>query len=301
LIGETLRYAEVASQIARTEVHDVIHAHDWITYPAGIAAKKVSGKKLVVHVHATEVDRSGVTPHPVVFQIEQDGLQHADHIVAVSEWTKQVIIKHYAVQPEKISVVHNGVVAKDQNALPPDKKLSAHYVTFLGRITHQKGPLYFVQAASIVIKKFPDTRFIVAGSGDMMPQMIELVANLKMSTNFHFTGFLKGQEINRVWSLTDLCVMPSVSEPFGITPLEASNSGVPVIISNQSGVAEVMSHAIKVDFWNVHELANAICGVLAYPALAKTLSANGKDELAQITWQKAAKKLKVVYEKQLTQ
>jgi glycosyltransferase involved in cell wall biosynthesis len=294
-----LRYAEVATEIARKETHDIIHAHDWITYPAGIAAKNVSGKKLVVHVHATEVDRSGATPHPVAFQIEKEGLHQADHIVAVSEWTREVIVKHYDVKPGKISVVHNGVIAKDHGQVAGDKKLGSHYVTFLGRITYQKGPLYFVQAASIVVKNFPGTRFIVAGSGDMMPQMIELVAKLKLSANFHFTGFLKGQEINRVWALTDLYVMPSVSEPFGITPLEASNSGVPVIVSNQSGVAEVMSHAIKVDFWNVEELANAICAVLAYPSLAKSLSENSKHELEEITWRKAAKKLKVVYEKQL--
>jgi glycosyltransferase involved in cell wall biosynthesis len=299
LISETLRYAEVAGEIARNEPHDIIHAHDWITFPAGLAAKGAGGKRLIVHVHATEIDRSGAHPHPVIFSIEKDGMHGADHVVAVSEWTKRILIKHYGVAPEKISVVHNGVKVKPRECTTPLPKLGTHYVTFLGRLTFQKGPLYFVQAAYKVLQRFPKAHFIVAGSGDMLGEMVELVAKLKLSKHVHFTGFLKGQDIDRVWSVTDLYVMPSVSEPFGITPLEASQAGVPAIVSNQSGVAEVMSHALKVDFWNVDELAAAICSVLAYPSLSKTLIEHGHEELQDITWEKASLKLKALYHAQV--
>jgi len=299
LFTEILRYALVANEIAARHSYDIIHAHDWISFPAGLAAKKIKNKKLIVHVHATEIDRSGEQPHPVIFAIEKEGLEGADHIIAVSEWTKQVLVKHYEIEAEKISVVHNGVVIKENSQFTKDKFLGSNVVTFLGRITYQKGPFYFVQAALKVLEIFPDVHFVVAGSGDLFPRMIELVALFKLSDRFHFTGFLKGDDIERLWSITDLYVMPSVSEPFGLTPLEAIQAGVPVIISKQSGVSEVMPHAIKVDFWDVTALANAICNVLAYESLSTSLRENSKNKLLDITWTKAARKTKSIYREQL--
>jgi glycosyltransferase involved in cell wall biosynthesis len=296
LLEEVKRYAQVGADIANRFEFDVIHAHDWMTYLAGIAAKKVSGKPLVVHVHATEFDRSGDYVNADVHAIEYQGMEEANCVVAVSNWTKEIIAERYHVNRDKIAVVHNGIVKKTQPSksfsVPP---IGSHIVTFLGRITHQKGPLYFVEAARRVLDAIPDAHFVVAGSGDLMPIMIERIAQLRMSSHFHFTGFLKGKDIERVWQMSNVYVMPSVSEPFGIAPLEAIQAGVPVIISKQSGVAEVMPHAMKVDFWNSQELAAAICSVLKYKSLSNTLKKNSGEELGDITWNRAAKKLTQLY------
>jgi glycogen synthase len=296
LIDEVKRYAEVAAEIAGQQEFDVIHAHDWMTYLAGIAAKKISGKPLVVHVHATEFDRSGEFVDKQVHAIESHGMAEADCVVTVSHWTKKIAIEKYSVPEHKVEVIHNGIIPKEipsaQFNLPP---IGSNIVTFLGRITHQKGPLYFVEAARNVLNEIPDAHFVVAGSGDLMPMMIERIAQLRMSSNFHFTGFLKGKDIDKVWSMSSVYVMPSVSEPFGIAPLEAIQAGVPVIISKQSGVAEVMPHAIKVDFWNTKALGAAICSVLKYKSLSKTLAKNGVEEIQDITWDNAAKKLTKLY------
>jgi glycogen synthase len=296
LLEEVRRYAQVGAEIAGKFDFDVIHAHDWMTYLAGIAAKKVSGKPLVVHVHATEYDRSGEHVDQQVHAIEHQGMAEADCVIAVSNWTKKIVVSRYDQPPEKVKVVHNGIIPKampEKMFTPPP--VGSHIVTFLGRITHQKGPLHFVEAARKVLYKIPDAHFVIAGSGDQMPMMIERIAQLRMSSHFHFTGFLKGKDIEKVWAMSNVYVMPSVSEPFGIAPLEAIQAGVPVIISNQSGVAEVMPHAIKVDFWNSQELAAAICSVLKYKSLSKTLTRNSAEEIADITWDRAAKKLTQLY------
>jgi glycogen synthase len=296
LLEEVRRYAQVGAEIARQFEFDVIHAHDWMTYLAGIAAKKISGKPLVVHVHATEYDRSGEQVDTQVRAIEQQGMAEADCVVTVSNWTKKITVTKYSVPEKKVAVVHNGIIPKIPTAKlfsPPP--LGSHIVTFLGRITHQKGPLYFVEAARKVLNKIPDAHFVVAGSGDLLPLMIERIAQLKMSSHFHFTGFLRGKDIDKVWSMSNVYVMPSVSEPFGIAPLEAIQAGVPVIISNQSGVAEVMPHAIKVDFWDTEELAASICSVLKYKSLSHTLAENSAREIEEITWNSAAKKLTQLY------
>ena len=296
LLEEVARYAEVAAEIAQANEFDVIHAHDWMTFRAGIAASKARGKPLIVHVHATEVDRSGASVNTVVFAIEKEGMQHADKVVTVSNWTKKIAVEHYGIDERKIEVVHNGIAPKAASAIsnaPPP--VGSRMVTFLGRITHQKGPMYFVEAARKVHEKFPDVHFVVAGSGDLLPKMIERIAELRLSKHFHFTGFLKGEDIDRVWAMSSVYVMPSVSEPFGIAPLEAIQAGVPVILSNQSGVGEVMSHAIKVDFWNTDALAEAMCSVLRFKSLADTLKKNGAEEVTNITWDKAVKKLTTLY------
>jgi glycogen synthase len=296
LLSEVDVYAAVAAEIAKEFSFDVIHAHDWMTYPAGIAAKKVSGKPLVVHVHATEFDRAGENGDKRVYAIEHAGLKESDCVVTVSEWTKNIAIAKYGVPDEKIEVVHNGIIPKETNGVIYSSPLkNSPIVTFLGRVTHQKGPLFFVEAARKVLEQIPDARFVVAGSGDLLPAMIRRVAQLKMSSRFHFTGFLKGKDIDKVWSISNVYVMPSVSEPFGIAPLEAIQAGVPVIISRQSGVAEVMPHAMAVDFWNSTALADAICSVLKYKSLHQTLKKNSGAEIKNITWDKAAKKINHLY------
>lgn len=302
LLDEVKRYAQVGASIAQQFEFDVIHAHDWMTYLAGIAAKKVSGKPLVVHVHATEHDRSGENVDQSVYAIEHHGMAEADKVVTVSEWTKKIAMSKYNVPEEKIEVVHNGIIPKIPSARlfsPPP--IGSHIVTFLGRITHQKGPMYFVEAARRVLDHVPDAHFIVAGSGDLLPLMIERIAQLRMSSHFHFTGFLKGKDIDKVWSMSSVYVMPSVSEPFGIAPLEAIQAGVPVIISNQSGVAEIMPHAIKVNFWDSNELAGAICSVLRYKSLSNTLRKNSTEEISGLTWNNAAKKITQLYYELTTQ
>lgn len=296
LLEEVARYSEVASVIGQQYDFDVIHAHDWITYLAGIEAKKISGKPLVVHVHATEYDRAEEKHiDPTVFGIEQRGMREADCVIAVSRWTKEIIVSKYDIHPDKVKVVHNGVINDELDALDYFPKIAEHVVTFLGRITWQKGPQYFVESAWKTLQHFPDAHFIMAGSGDLLPKMIEMVAALKMSDHFHFTGFIRGKQMNQVWNVSDVYVMPSVSEPFGITPLEAIQAGVPVIVSNQSGVAEVIDHAIKVDFWDTDSLADSIIGVLRHKSLSTSLKKNSKKELSSISWTRAAKEINAIY------
>jgi glycosyltransferase involved in cell wall biosynthesis len=296
LLHEISKYAVVASTIAYENEFDVIHAHDWLTYPAGIVAREISGKPLVIHVHATDFDRSGGEVNPVVFDIEKSGMQAADQIITVSNLTRNIVIEKYGIDPEKVITVYNAVEPggiKDDVAV--ERVLSDKIVTFLGRITMQKGPEYFVEAANLVLKKMSDVRFVMAGSGDMMSKMVRRAARLGITDRFHFTGFLRGDEVYRMLYMSDVYVMPSVSEPFGISPLEAMQSNVPVIISNQSGVAEVLRHAIKVDFWDTHAMADAIYGILSYPALHQFFSVHGKDEVDALKWENSAYQVREVY------
>ena len=296
LMDEVVRYAEVASGIARTYSFDVIHAHDWLTYPAAIRAKETSGRPLVVHVHATEFDRAEQNNiNERIFDIEKRGMDASDLIIAVSQWTKEIIIEKYGISPGKVTVVHNGVVAVPFSDCDNASKVGSHLVTFLGRITYQKGPEYFIDAARKVLDYFPETHFVMAGSGDLLPGMLDRVAELRLSSRIHFTGFLIGKQIQKIWSLTDVYVMPSVSEPFGITPLEAIQAGVPVIVSNQSGVSEVIDHAIKVDFWDTDALANAIINVLRHKGLSQSLRENSRQEIQHLNWNRAAKRINSIY------
>jgi glycosyltransferase involved in cell wall biosynthesis len=295
LFHEISSYALVASQIAQQQSFDVIHAHDWLTFPAGIAAKRLSGKPLVLHVHATEFDRSGDNINQHVYDIERQGLEAADHIIAVSHYTKDIIIKKYGISPGKITTVHNGVIEYENGKPAVERMLKEKIVTFMGRVTFQKGPDYFVEAARRVLEKNRNVRFVIAGNGDMMQRMIKRVAELRIGSRFHFTGFLQGEKVDRLLAITDVFVMPSVSEPFGIVPLEALRAGVPVIISKQSGVSEVLKNAIKLDFWDIEKLSDSITALIRYPAIAKVLARNGAAEVANLRWEDAAGKVKEVY------
>ena len=296
LMEEVARYAMVAGTIAAQQRFDVIHAHDWLTYMAGIMAKKVSGKPLVIHVHATEFDRSGENVNQQVYDIERRGMEEADRVITVSNWTRNIVIGRYGIAPEKVVTVHNAVDFKNTEDKGEERGVKGKVVTFLGRITFQKGPEYFIEAAHKVLKRCPDAHFVMAGSGDMLAGSIRRVAQLKMATHFHFTGFLKGDDVHKMFRHSDVYVMPSVSEPFGISPLEAMRSGVPSIISKQSGVAEVLKHSIKVDYWDVDALADAIYGLLNYPALAKMVGESGYEEVNNLKWENAAIKIKQVYD-----
>ncbi len=298
LMQEISNYALVAAAIATENTFDVIHAHDWLCYPAGIAAKYVSGKPLVIHVHATDFDRSGGNVNPVVFNIEKQGMDAADRIITVSNLTRNIVIEKYGIAPEKVVTVYNAVEPVDINGTTPKasrENFDEKIVTFLGRITMQKGPEYFIEAANLVLKKMSNVRFVMAGSGDMMNKMIRRAARLGICDKFSFTGFLKGDDVYRMFDLSDVYVMPSVSEPFGISPLEAMQSNVPVIISRQSGVAEILKHAIKIDFWDTHAMADAIYGILNYPALHSVFSKHGKNEVDNLKWETSAKHVRDVY------
>jgi len=297
LMLEVSRYALIASSIASSNEFDVIHAHDWLTYPAGIAAKKISGKPLVVHVHATEFDRSGENINKNVYDIERKGMEAADMVITVSHLTRQIVIDRYGIDPDKVITVHNAVEPPENpSALDAKKHVKEKVVTFLGRVTFQKGPDYFVEAANKVLQKDQNVRFVMAGAGDMLNRMIKRVAQLRISTQFHFTGFLKGDEVDTMFAMSDVYVMPSVSEPFGISPLEAMRSNVPVVISKQSGVAEVLRHALKVDFWDIDALSDSIYGLLHYDALSRMFIKLGKVEVDNMKWDDSAIKVRLVYE-----
>jgi len=303
LMGEVSRYALTASSIALSEEFDVIHAHDWLSFPAGLEAKRVTGKPLIVHVHATEFDRGGGNGvNEEVFIIEKNGMSGADKIIAVSEHTKNIIIDKYGIAAEKISVVHNGIDEADYmrphattSEVQALKESGSKIVLFVGRITIQKGPDYFVKMAEKVLEYYRDVYFVVSGSGDMEWAMIEEVAARGLSDRFIFTGFLRGEELNQIYRAADLYVMPSVSEPFGITPLEADLNGTPILISKQAGVGEILNHALKCDFWDTDEMANQVVSVLENPDLHRTLQHNGYAEAASHDWNKAAQKCVLVY------
>ena len=299
LMEEVAHYAMVGGTIAmeHKDEFDIIHAHDWLTYLAGIAAKELTGKPLVVHVHATSFDRG--TEDQIdsrVYDIEKRGMMAADKVIAVSDLTRNIVINKYGIDPEKVVTVHNAVDFSGRENVKVERGVRDKVVTFLGRITFQKGPEYFIEAAAKVLKRTKGVRFVMAGSGDMMNRCIRHVAKLGISDRFHFTGFLRGAEVQKMFAMSDVYIMPSVSEPFGISPLEAMRSNVPAIISNQSGAAEVLKYAFKVDFWDVDAMADDIYALLKYPALADFAAREGYDEVNRLKWNIATAKLKNIYE-----
>ena len=297
LMTQIQRYASLAVELAKRESFDVVHAHDWMTYPAGLAVSAYTGKPLVAHLHSTEFDRSGEHVNQHVYDIERAGMHGADRVICVSYLTRGIALSRYGVPPEKVEVVYNAVEKPDGSPIetPPiarDEKI----VLFLGRLTMQKGPEYFLLAAKKVLEKYKKVRFVIAGSGDMTAQVVEMSAALGIGRHVTFTGFLRGDDVARVFRMADLYVMPSVSEPFGIAPLEALSHNVPVIISKQSGVSEVLTHVLKVDFWDVDEMANKIIAVLRHPPLQRVLRQQGQIELRRLSWRDSADRCREVYQ-----
>ena len=302
LLGQVERYAELVVRIARTFDFDVIHAHDWMTYRGGMLAARLTGKPLVVHVHSTEFDRSGELVNQPVYDIERAGMHAAARVITVSYLTKTVVTNRYGVDPSKVDVVYNAIDRNGSVRPPiPRIKRDEKIVLFLGRITMQKGPEYFVRAAHKVLARMDNVRFIMAGSGDLVRPSIELAADLGIGHRVLFTGFLRGADVERVFQMADLFVMPSVSEPFGLVPLEAICQDVPVLISKQSGVSEVLRHALKVDFWDVDEMANKILAVLRHPPLHAALREHGSLEVSRFSWRDSAHNCIEVYERAIEQ
>ena len=302
LFEEAMKYAICAYEIAHEEPHDVIHCHDWMTYQAGINARSVTGKPLVAHVHATEFDRTGGNPNTYISHLEWQGLNAADLVIANSNLTKHNVMRHYLIPEDKIKVVHWGIDQDNpsynmdySSGLPKDDKI----VLFLGRVTLQKGPDYFVEVARKVLDFEPKARFVMAGSGDMLQRMIDRATELGMSNRFHFTGFLQGDDVNKAFQMADLCVMPSVSEPFGLVALESLKNKTPLLVSKQSGVCEVLNHALKVDFWDINEMTNKIVSVLRHAPLKEELSNCGYCEVFKFNIDEPARKTISAYHEAL--
>jgi len=304
MYAEVHRYALAVVELAGNEQFDLVHAHDWMTYPAGIAVSAMSEKPLIVHVHSTEFDRSGENVNQMIYDIEREGMERADKVIAVSHFTRNIIISRYGISGEKVEVVYNGVERNGsdnwtlaETGIEKDEKI----VLFLGRITMQKGPEYFLQAAKKVLDAVNNVKFVMAGAGDLIHRAVEMAAELGIGHKVLYTGFLRGEEVRKIYKMADLYVMPSVSEPFGIAPLEALDNDVPVIISKQSGVSEVLMHALKVDFWDVNEIANKIVAVLKYPPLGMTLRNHGNFEVRKLRWEDSAQRCAKIYEETLQQ
>jgi len=291
------KYAKFSSKFAKTIPHDVIHVHDWLTVLAGVTAKKISQKALIFHIHSLEVERSKNIHNKKAFQLEKYGMEQADHILTVSELTKKNIIKHYGIPAAKISVAHNGLFETQiQKDLPiQHSELQTKTALFLGRITHQKGPFYFIKAAEKILKKRKDIRFIIAGDGDLYKKVVKKVADLKLESYIHFTKFLNREEVQLAYQSSQVYVMPSISEPFGLTCLEALGQGVPVICSKQSGVSEVVHNMITVNYWDVDKMAMEIENILDSPKLRDDIIIKILPELSQLLWDNTADKIKTVY------
>lgn len=300
LMEEVHKFAHAASLIAQEEEFDVIHAHDWTSYLAGVAAKIASGKPLVLHVHATSYDQAASdNVDPAIYKIEKEAFEMADKVVTVSGYTKNIVVHKHGIPADKVEVVHNGCDTFEPPRLEPTlKELKAQgkkIVLYHGRITIQKGVDYFIRAARRVVDIDPNVVFVVSGWGDMTNQIIEQVGAMGLSQNVRFAGPLWDEERDRMYQSADLVVMPSVSEPFGLVPLEAMQHGTPSLVSKQSGVVEVMTHVLKVDFWDVDEMANQILATLRYEAMGRQLRNEGKQELQRLSWKQAAERVYHIY------
>lgn len=284
-----------AKKLAETLDFDLIHAHDWLTYPAGMLAQKLSGKPLVAHIHATEFDRAGGPGNERVHKIEHGGMTYANKVIAVSQYTMQMIMSRYQIDTGKINVVHNAFTLPDDAVLNKERIFKGPVILFLGRITLQKGPDYFVEMAEKVLQRHPNATFIMAGTGDMSRKLLRKSAAMKLKNRFLFTGFLNRKQVERILRAADIYVLPSVSEPFGISPLEAMGYGITSIISKQSGVSEVVHHAFKIDYWDVDLWVQTINHLIENPEKCTKMGLDGMKEVSQIQWDDAAKKIKDIY------
>lgn len=296
MLEEATRFGEMAAAWSRTQPHNVIHAHDWMTYQAAMKAQRVSGRPWVAHIHATEYDRTGGRVNNQIAEIEYQGLNKADRVIAVSGYTKDIVNRYYGVPLDRIEVVHNGIdlvefePADLRKVFPND-----NVVLFVGRLTFQKGVDYFLEAAQVLLKTHKNTIFLVVGHGDKYEELVMKSACLGISNRVVFPGFLSGRQLRACYQMADVFVMPSVSEPYGIVALEALASNTPAIISRQSGVAETLTNVYKVDFWDVSRMAKLMATVLDYPRLSSELAGMAKKEAAKMTWEIAAQKTRAVY------
>ena len=302
LLEEVKRFTAGAANLAKSIPHDIIHCHDWMTYGAGIAATKASGKPLVTHVHAIEQDRTAGHPNPEIEHFEKQGLDAASAIIANSIWTRNNILRSYNVNPNNVHVVHWGI-AKNNPAYHTNYKSpltkTQKMVVYAGRMTVQKGPDYFVAAAKLVAEKYKNASFLMVGGGDMLASCIQNVASLGLQDRFLFTGAVPQEQVYKAFQTADLFVMPSVSEPFGLVALEALKNGAPVLLSKQSGVAEVVTHCLTADFWDVKDIASKILGVLNHKPLWESLKQNGTKEVEKFNLDDPARKVMDVYDRLL--
>jgi glycosyltransferase involved in cell wall biosynthesis len=305
LFDEVERYAEVAAQIAAEEPHDLIDTHDWITFAAGVRARAVSGKPLVAHVHATEYDRCGGPGNPEIHRRERAGMLAADRVISNSAMLRRRVMEYYGIPGEKIDVVHFGIDAAPEQDQAGELPVAAGRPTvlFLGRVTRQKGPEYFIEVARRVADHVPPAQFVLAGTGDLLPQVIERTVELELADRVHFAGPVHGAEVDRLYRAADVCVMPSVSEPLGLVALESLRNGTPCVIPKESGVSEVVRNAFRVDFWDVEETANKVVGLLTHRALWEELSEAGLAEVRspRLGLEEAAGKTAAVYARTLSE
>jgi glycogen synthase len=306
IYGQQYAYEHAVDKLVDTAEFDIIHAHDWLTFRAAVRAKQKTGKPMILHVHSIESDRAGGGHgNPLVREIESIALLLADRIIAVSNHTKKAIHREYAIPLDKIEVVHNSIDLTDITPLDTDnayKYLSAmksqgyRVVVSIGRLTIQKGLPNLLRAAKIVIDKNPKTLFLIVGAGEQERELLELAAEYGISRNVIFTGFQRGKAWRDAYAIGDLFVMPSISEPFGLTPLEAIGYGTPALVSKQSGVSEVLINALKVDYWDIDEMANMITAVMQNDALRDELHANSIKEYERLSWNDAADRLMQLYQ-----
>lgn len=295
LFEELDLFAQKCVPLIEKEDFDVIHCHDWLTFKAGLLAKKLTGKPLVLHVHTTELDRSCGGRNQRAYDIEKECFESADKIIAVSNYTKRKIAEGYGIDPQKIEVVHNAINFNGKRQEKDIKKKKI--VLYFGRLSLHKGPDYFIRAAKTVLEYEPDTLFVVAGGGEMLPELVSLACCLGLGSNILFTGKLTDEEVEKIYRAADVYVMPSISEPFGITALEAASHGTPVIISKNSGARETLRHCLEVDFWDTEEMANKIISVLKYPQLRHEMTSNAYKELDRISWRNQAEEVLKIYGK----
>ena len=283
-----------AATLAEKLTFDLIHVHDWLTFPLGLVLKELTGKPLVAHIHATEFDRTGGVGDERIHRLEYAGLSGADLILSVSRYTAQMVTDRYQIPAEKIRVVHNAHSISAKSHIK-QRIFRGPLVLFLGRITLQKGPDYFLEVAKRVLAVHPETRFVMAGAGDMMTGVLHKSAAARLGPHFLFTDFLNRRQVNQILRAADIFIMPSVSEPFGIVPLEAMAHGAAAIISKQSGVAEVLDSAFKIDFWDVEKMAEVVIGLIEDPEKRKALGEAGREEVLSIQWDEAAEKIRNAY------
>ena len=300
-------YERAVGELVQDKTYDVIHAHDWLTFRAGLRARQITGQPLICHVHSVESDRAGGesgSGNPLVQEIEELAFMLADKVIAVSQHTKNTIVRDYGIPADKIEVVHNSIekaampAISDSNMYVYMQALKAQgwkVIVNVGRLTVQKNLPNLLRAARLVVDRSPKTMFLIVGNGEQYHELLQQAAELGIGGNVLFTGFQRGQAWRDAFAVGDLFVMPSVSEPFGLTPLEAIQYGTPSLISRQSGVSEVISSCLKIDFWDINEMANQMVTAIEHEPLRRELTDNMRKEYSRLSWDSSVDKLHSIY------